>query len=76
MSNSKQYDIVLLSNAYGGVLTYTKNLIKEISGNQFKISVYFIAQSIELRKSDFKQNINLLTFANLVPNPFTDIPLF
>jgi len=70
MSNSKQYDVVLLSNAYGGVLTYTKNLIKEISGNQFKMSVYFIAQSIELQKSDFKQNINFLTFVNIVPNPF------
>ena len=70
MSNSKQYDIILLSNAYGGVLTYTKNLIKEMSGNQFKISVYFIANSIELQKSDFKQNINVLTFANFVPNPF------
>jgi len=71
MSNSKQYDIIILSNAYGGVLTYTKNLIKEIASNQFKISGYFIAESIELRKSDFKQNVNLLTFANLVPNPFT-----
>jgi 1,4-alpha-glucan branching enzyme len=71
MSNSKQYDIILLSNSYGGVLTYTKNLINEMSGNQFKISVYFIAHSIELQKNDFKQNINVLTFANLVPNPFT-----
>jgi len=69
MSNSKKCDVVLLSNTYGGVLTYTKNLIKEVSKNRFIVSVYFIARSIEFQKSDFGQNVNFLTIANLVPNP-------
>ena len=69
MSNSKQYDVTFLSNTYGGVLTYTKNLIKEISRNRFTVSVYFIARSIEFQKSDFGQNVNFLTIANLAPNP-------
>jgi glycosyltransferase involved in cell wall biosynthesis len=69
MSNLNQYDIVLLSNTYGGVLTYTKNLIKEVSRNHFTLRVYFIARSIEFQKNDFGKNVNFLTIANLVPNP-------
>ncbi len=76
MSNPKQCDVVLLSNTYGGVLTYTKNLIKEIPRNRFKVSTYFIARSIEFQKNDFGQNVYFLTIANLVPNPLVVFRFF
>lgn len=69
MSNSKPYKILLLSNTYGGVLTYSKNLIKELPNDQFKVFAYFIAPSVEFKKMDTEQKYYFLTLDKFIPNP-------
>ena len=69
MSYSKPYLVLILSNTYGGVLTYTKNLIKKMPDDQFNILPFFIAPSIEFQKNDFKQKNYFLTLRNFIPNP-------
>ncbi|MEJ2241189.1 MAG: hypothetical protein P8Y18_03480 [Candidatus Bathyarchaeota archaeon] len=71
MSGSFPYVVLIISNTYGGVLTYTKNLINKIPDNQFNILPYFIAPSIEYQKNDLKQNQYFLTLKHFVPNPMS-----
>ena len=69
MSSSKRVSISILSNTRGGVLTYTKNLVKEVSKRGFRMSVFFISRSEEFQKNDFGQKTNFLTLFKYVPNP-------
>lgn len=71
MFGLKQYTILLLSNTVGGVLAYTKNLIKELPDNHFKLFPYFISPSIEFQENDLDQKINFLTIKKIIPNPLT-----